>query len=257
MQVEKHREIIAPFAWRGADLEKSSDWIRRFSATELAEIDAALRGVQRRGLDWPDVTRDDFPLPVLSGELAKVAQALETGRGIVLLRGLPIERYSDDEIRCLYYGLGLHMGKPVRQNPRGELLGPVQNVGDVHDKNTRVYETNLFLPYHSDPSDVVGLLCVRQAKVGGLSSLVSVASIYNDTIFRFTFDGKGTPIANGSFTARSFTRHTSPPPASASSNPAVDFGQRLGEGARRSSSRAIRLVSHQMSAPSCSTGVRR
>ena len=45
-----------------------------------------------------------------------------------------------------------------------------------------MYETNLYLPYHSDPSDVVGLLCIRKAKQGGLSSLVSVAAIYNEIL---------------------------------------------------------------------------
>lgn len=58
------------------------------------------------------------------------------------------------------------------------------NVGDVSQKTTRVYETNLYLPYHSDPSDVVGLLCVRKAMKGGLSSLVSVAAIYNEIVKR-------------------------------------------------------------------------
>jgi len=51
--------------------------------------------------------------------------------------------------------------------------------GDVNDKQTRVYQTNLFLPYHCDPSDVVGLFCIRKAREGGWSSLVSVAEIYN------------------------------------------------------------------------------
>lgn len=89
----------------------------------------------------------------------------------MVLRGLPVHRYTDDEINTVYYGLGLHLGVPVRQNPRGDLLGVVMNVGDPTQKTTRVYETNLYLPYHSDPSDVVGLLCVRKAKAGGVSSL--------------------------------------------------------------------------------------
>src|SRR5476649_1831721 len=103
MQIEKHQEIIAPFAWKGADLEKSTGWIHRFSATELAEIEAALRGVQRRGLEWLDVTRKDFPLPNFAPELARVAQELETGRCIVLLRGLPLT-YTPDELRMVYWG---------------------------------------------------------------------------------------------------------------------------------------------------------
>jgi hypothetical protein len=98
---------------------------------------------------------------------------------------LPVGRYSDDEIATVYYGLGLHLGVPVRQNPKGELLGHVMAVGDATLKTTRVYETNLYLPYHSDPSDVVGLLCVRKARSGGLSSLVSVAAVYNEILAHF------------------------------------------------------------------------
>ena len=42
-----------------------------------------------------------------------------------------------------------------------------------------------------------------------------------------------------------------------SAKPRVLSGNRVGEGARRSSSRAISRVSHHKSAPSCSTGMRR
>lgn len=177
--------LTGPAVWTGADFEHDDSWIHRLGEEEVAELDAALAILRAKGLRFPDFTKEDFPLHGLSRQLRQFADELENGRGFKLLRGLPIERYSDEDIQALYYGLGLHMGQPVRQNPRGELLGPVQNVGDIHDKNTRVYETNLFLPYHSDPSDVVGLLCVRRAKVGGLSSLVSVASIYNELLSRY------------------------------------------------------------------------
>jgi hypothetical protein len=120
----------------------------------------------------------------LRGRLARLADELEHGRGFLVLRGLPVQRLTDEQIDAVTYGLGLHMGVPVRQNPRGDLLGVVMNVGDVTKKTTRVYETNLYLPYHSDPSDVVGLLCVRKAWRGGVSSLVSVAAIYNQILAR-------------------------------------------------------------------------
>ena len=87
-----------------------------------------------------------------------------------------------DRIRVIYYCLGLHLGTPVKQNYNGDLLGVVMNVGDLNDKQTRVYETNAYLPYHTDPSDVVGLLCLRKAKSGGMSSLVSTAAVYNEIV---------------------------------------------------------------------------
>ena len=61
---------------------------------------------------------------------------------------------------------------------RGDLLGLVMNIGDITKE--RVYETNRYLPYHTDPSDVVGLLCVRRAMTGGMSSLVSAAAVQRD-----------------------------------------------------------------------------
>lgn len=174
--------VTGPAAWRGRDLADASAWTHVLSHDAIAELDAALAGIRARGLRFPDFGRDDFPLPNLSAALAHHAEELENGRGFLLLRGLPVERYDDDDIAIVYYGLGLHLGTPVRQNPRGDLLGTVMAVGDPADRNTRVYETSLYLPYHSDPSDVVGLLCVRKARRGGLSSLVSVAAIYNEIL---------------------------------------------------------------------------
>lgn len=176
------QRLTGPAAWRGSELAGDTSWLHVLTPEAIAGIDAALAHVKGRGLEFPHFGKADFPLPGLGTDLLRYADELENGRGFLLLRGLPVERYTDDEINTVYYGIGLHLGQPVRQNPRGELLGTVMNVGDVNDKNTRVYETNLYLPYHSDPSDVVGLLCVRKARVGGLSSLVSVAAIYNEIL---------------------------------------------------------------------------
>lgn len=174
--------LTGPAAWRGSELAGDTSWLHVLTPEAIAAIDAALAHVKARGLSFPQFGKADFPLPTLAEDLLRYADELENGRGFLLLRGLPVQRYSDDDINTVYYGLGLHLGVPVRQNPRGDLLGTVMNVGDASDKNTRVYETNLYLPYHSDPSDVVGLLCVRKARAGGLSSLVSVAAIYNEIL---------------------------------------------------------------------------
>ncbi len=176
------QKITGPAAWTGQDLAGDTSWIHPLTADAIASIDAALAAVKAKGLKFPHFGKADFPLDAQALKLPQHANELENGRGFVLLRGLPIERYSDDDINIIYYGIGLHLGEPVRQNPKGELLGSVMNVGDTSLKTTRVYETNLYLPYHSDPSDVVGLLCVRKAKSGGVSSLVSVAAVYNEIL---------------------------------------------------------------------------
>ena len=183
MSIILKQPLTGPAAWRGADLAGDHSWIHPLCAETIAAIDAALAQVKQRGLSFPQFTREDFPLPeAVQQQLRTHSEELENGKGFLVLRGLPVERYTDEDIHIVYYGLGLHMGQPVRQNPRGDLLGLVMHVGDASKKTTRVYETNLYLPYHSDPSDVVGLLCVRRAKSGGLSSLISVAAIYNEIL---------------------------------------------------------------------------
>ena len=101
------------------------------------------------------------------------------------MRGIPVERFDDDAIDILYYGLGLHMGVPVRHNPAGDLIGRVMNVGDLEDQQTRVYENNAYILYHTDPSDMGGLLCIRQAKTGSISSLISSSVLYNEMLARY------------------------------------------------------------------------
>ena len=182
MSMILRQPVTGPAAWTGKDIQNEPSWIHTLSPEVIDALDAALAALKARGLPFPDFTLADFPIGPLGPMLSRLADELENGRGFAVLRGLPVHRYSDDELKAVYYGIGLHLGLPVRQNPRGDLLGEVAAVGDPSDKRTRVYETNLYLPYHSDPSDVVGLLCVRKARRGGVSSLVSVARIYNEIL---------------------------------------------------------------------------
>jgi hypothetical protein len=182
--MEKHKEIVAPFAWKGADLQHSTEWLRPFRPAELKELDDALQGVKRRELDWADITREDFPLPHFAAELARIAQELETGRGMILLRGLPLE-YSAEDLRTVYWGLGTHLGTAVSQGGRGELLGIVEDEGrQVEATKRRGSKTADSLPFHGDRCDVVGLLCVRKARSGGYSRIVSAAQIHNEVLRR-------------------------------------------------------------------------
>jgi hypothetical protein len=184
--------ISDPSVWRGEDLARSTDWIRPLSAVAIAEIDAALRAVQSRGLAWPDVRKADFPLPGVSAELAQVNRDLEWGRGLVLLRGLPAERYSEEELRTLWWGLGCHLGTAVYQNAHGELIGEVRDeirlYGEVVQPAVPKSEgvtsrakarSSGPLRWHTDRCDVVGLLCVRAARRGGTSRVVSVPAVSN------------------------------------------------------------------------------
>lgn len=186
MSIILKQPVMGPAAWTGKDIQNDTQWIEQLQASDIQALDDALAALKSKGLTFPNFKREDFPISSnIAKRLDALAEVLENGRGFALWRGLPVERYSEEELKSVYYGIGLHLGKPVCQNPRGDLLGEVAAVGDSKDIRTRVYQTNLYLPYHSDPSDVVGLLCVRKAKQGGVSSLVSVARIYNEILEKY------------------------------------------------------------------------
>jgi hypothetical protein len=108
-----------------------------------------------------------------------------SGRGFIVVRGLNVPDYSDDEVGLIFWGLGRHLGHAVTQNPKGDLLGHVFDHGRRYgDLDVRGYETSAHLPFHTDSGDVVGLLCLRRAASGGLSSVVSAVTIHNEILRR-------------------------------------------------------------------------
>ena len=112
--------LTGPVVWQGKDIKDSRRWIRDLPVEALDELDAAVKSV--RGMPWQEITREDFALPTISDLLDDVADELENGSGIMKLRGIPVDRYSEDELRQMYFGLGTHIGTPVFQNRSGELM---------------------------------------------------------------------------------------------------------------------------------------
>lgn len=177
--------IEGPAAWRGADLAKSDEWIHRLSAADIAELEGALAEVRRRGLETIAITRDDFPLAGLGAVLEDIHHELLEGRGFALIRGLPVGRYSMADTAALYWGIGAHFGRALSQNAKGHLLGHVRDLGyDHRDPHVRVYQTTERQYFHTDSCDVVGLLCLHQARAGGLSAIISSVTVFNEMLAR-------------------------------------------------------------------------
>lgn len=165
--------------WHGQELARNEDWISTFTPQELDAIDKALQAFKQSGVGLENMTRAEFPLPTLSQKLAEHMDEIRNGRGFVVLRGLPVLRYSDEDAGAIFYGLGLYLGQPLHQNPRGDLLGHVANQGrKFGEMDVRGYETNAQLPFHTDGCEMVGLLCLRPAFRGGMSSIASSVSVY-------------------------------------------------------------------------------
>lgn len=176
--------FATPQAWYGQDLAARTDWLHRFTPAEIAELDRAVAQAEASGREIIDLRREDFPLPTLSARLAAVRSEVLKGRGFHLFRGVPVDRYTLRQSAIAYWGLGLYLGdEPVSQNGKGHVLGHVTNLGlDYADPEVRGYQTSARLAYHSDSSDIVALLCLRTARSGGLSSLVSTTTIWNEMV---------------------------------------------------------------------------
>jgi hypothetical protein len=184
-------ELTERADWYGNDLDRSGAWIRVLDDAQRAEIDAALARVKRHPSPF-GFGRDDFPLRSTAALLAEIGDELEHGLGAVRLRGLPVERYSDDDVRRIFWGLGRHLGTAVYQNARGEIMGEVRDETRLPDKTYAPTEPGRItssrararstgpLRWHTDRCDVIALLCVRNAKAGGISKLTSIVTIYNE-----------------------------------------------------------------------------
>ena len=176
--------IPFPNAWRPEQmLSDRRRWVFQLDAAELAEVAAALQHVRARGLAIP-FGAQDFPLAGLAVRLRAIRDEVEQGAGVALIRGLEVDRYGLDGTRLVYWGLGAHLGTALAQNPRGALLVDVRDEGGdpYKDPTQRGYHTAQYLPFHNDQGDVVGLLCFRRSREGGLSCICSSGAIHNEIL---------------------------------------------------------------------------
>jgi len=175
--------LVTPAVWRGDELPAST-WLESLDVAAIAELDAALDHVESLARPTAALVRGDFPLPTLVRRFDDWRRTIEHGRGFVVLRGIPVERWSQERCERFFWCFGLHLGIPGAQNPQGDLLGQVRDTGAAMDGTVRQYRTREAIPFHCDLADVVGLLCVQAAEHGGRSRIASSGYAYNEVLAR-------------------------------------------------------------------------
>jgi hypothetical protein len=169
-----------PAGWAPDDLRDLSQWSYHISARDADELEAAVAAVRRTGVPIVEVARENFPLGAFADTLADVRRELMDGRGIVMLRDFPVERFDREGAAIAYIGLGGYLGKTMSQNKQGHILGHVKDLGgDYADPQTRGYTTRAEMRFHADACDYVGLLCLQTSKSGGESRIASSVTVYN------------------------------------------------------------------------------
>jgi len=170
----------SPADWRGAQLS-SKDWVRPLAPGQVAEIDTALRRFERGGRSLAHMRPEDFPIPEFARDLAAMRAELQFGPGLQMYRGFPVRDYSKQQLRTIYWGIGLHIGSPLTQSRHGDVIGDVRQIGTgMHEFAGRAYTSNEELHFHCDPCDVVGLFALRVARRGGLTKVASIVAIHNE-----------------------------------------------------------------------------
>ncbi|MCH7822159.1 MAG: TauD/TfdA family dioxygenase [Proteobacteria bacterium] len=184
MQTDIPSRQESPLAWYGPDLHADADkWVIQLSAAEIVEIEVAANNVAAHDRPIVAINKDNFPLPLLGPRLKKLSTQLIDGIGFALLRRIPVERYSVQQAAAMFYGIGAHLGYARMQNASGHVLGHVCDLNKHSDEpSVRIYQTHERQTFHTDSSDIVGLLCLKKAKKGGESLLVSAVTIYNEML---------------------------------------------------------------------------
>jgi len=175
-------QILEPKCeWRAEDMRDPAAWTEILNPFEVAEVEAAITYARAKSENFLDLGKADFPLPTLSARLQGIERELMDGRGFVVIRGLPRDRWSNDEMCLAYWGIGAHLGRPWAQNHHGHVLGDVTDQGKTFDDPTaRGNELGeIGLDFHCDGSDLVGLLCLRTGVSGGASAVCNSVSLHN------------------------------------------------------------------------------
>lgn len=170
-------------AWRGPNLAAPADWIITLSTAQRAELVALGRQLESSGMSEAQIHAGGArsQQPALAGTMQEIREELRNGRGFVLMRGFPVTDLSPAATRLAYAAIGSMLGIAMPQNKRGELIHDVRDTGaDRTDPNVRLSTTNAEQDFHTDAADVIGLLCLRKSRSGGVSRIVSSVTVYNE-----------------------------------------------------------------------------
>src|SRR6266403_2468568 len=170
--------IDHPSAWKVADFQTPADYTIDLGATRLRDIERAMVQMKAAGLGLDDLQSEHFEVPSLRPVIDEIRHEIEDGRGFVVVRRLPVEDYSKDEIGKIFWGIGMHLGRGLSQSVLGDRLGHVKDFSR-EDPLARAYRNKQELSPHTDSCDLGGLACLRDAKTGGVSRLTSALTVHN------------------------------------------------------------------------------
>lgn len=165
--------------WTGESLAASDEWQHDLRSDERQELLALLDDLAPDA-EIERARLETLRLPRLAPRLRDIRQQLEEGTGAIRVRSFPCQGLDERQARLLYWAFSVNLGTPVSQSPAGERIFSVRDAGFAPtDPRARGPNTSKKLSFHTDRADVVGFLCLQQAKQGGENEVASAALVYN------------------------------------------------------------------------------
>jgi len=194
--------IRGPAVWTGAELADSPWWGHHLSEAEIDDLVSATKHAMQT-VRWRDasctvpepLSLEEFPLgQPMANKLASLADELEYGKGLAMIRNMPTSHPALDEqsLAVMYVGLSAHIGHVVMQSSSGlrsVSRGYGMPLGRIQAEMTGEtpkggLQTNNAFRLHTDRCDVISLMSLRAAPSGGASRLASAPAIFNALLER-------------------------------------------------------------------------
>ena len=178
--------VTGKAAWVRADIQRE-DWFFKLPPACLAELLALLP--QLGGCLYPveQIDASRHALPACRAFMRRVQAALDDGVRFAVVDRLPLDDIETGEAQALYWILSSMLARPVHQKLAGTMIYPVHDTGRkaTAGSGVRPDQTNMDQYFHNDnsynttPPEYVALLCVRPAKAGGVSHVISFYTVNN------------------------------------------------------------------------------
>ncbi|KAF9013811.1 Clavaminate synthase-like protein [Hymenopellis radicata] len=178
-------KVEGPIVWEGKDWTDESQFVYRLSTAELKEINEALAHFKGLGVKKGYISKETFPLPTLGPKLYDLARELYEGRGFFVLRTIPVDEYSREDLVIVYAGISSHVGSDRgKQDSKNSVILHIKDLSPKHAKGASGIgysaHTSDRQTFHTDQGDLISLLTLETAVEGGISKLASSSRVYNE-----------------------------------------------------------------------------
>jgi alpha-ketoglutarate-dependent taurine dioxygenase len=172
-------------AWTRETLTPS-EWSVPLSPAAQDELRAVRDELRRSPVPTELLDPRDYALDACRAVMAEVRRVTANGPMFAVLDRLPMQELAREEAIALYWLLSSLLARPVAQKLNGQMFYDVTDTGAKLKPGSgiRPTVTNVDLRFHNDnsynetPPEYVCLLCLHPAMQGGISQVMSVATVH-------------------------------------------------------------------------------